>query len=152
MKKNWKYAAAAVLIPFVAILALSLAMCVITSLAAPTKLDGQTRAVPAVMTKVTRDWRYEYPCGIIASILRRCNETAAFVAELRTLDGKSEQIMFFKVPSDGPHPMVGDSGVWVLHRDALFPYMTCAQRSALTAGGCLAEMWWTLESDDDMRF
>ena len=87
MKKNWKYAAAAVLIPFVALVALSFAMLVLVSLAAPTKLDGQTRSVPAVMTKVTHDIRYETPCGIIAHILRRCDDTEAFVAELRTFDG-----------------------------------------------------------------
>ena len=146
-----RHAVAAVLIPLVVIVALALGMFALVSVAAPAKLDGQVRSVPAVMTKVTRDWRYEYPCGIIASILHRCNDTQAFVAELRTLDGKNEQIMFFKNPSDGPHPMVGDSAVWTLHRDALFPFLSCAQRGALTSTGCLAEMWWALESDDDVK-
>src|SRR2546430_2047014 len=128
LKKNWKYAAAAVLIPFVPPVPPSFVMLVLVSLPAPQQLDGQTRSAPAVMTKVTHDIRYETPCGIIAHILRRCDDTQAFVAELRTFDGKTEQIMFFKLPGLGPHPMVGDSAVWTLHRDELFPYLTCAQR------------------------
>ena len=38
----------------------------------------------------------------------------------------------------------------MLHRDAVFPYLVCAQRAALTSTGCVSEPSFILESDDDM--
>ena len=60
-----------------------------------------------------------------------------------------QALMFFRL-GPGPHPAPGDSAVWVLHRDAVFPYLVCAQRAALTTTGCVSEPSFILESDDDM--
>jgi hypothetical protein len=108
----------------------------------------QARVVTGVITHIERDWRYEAPCGLIASILHQCEDTQAFTAELREASG-TERILFFR-RGPGPHPAVGDSGVWVLHRAAVYPLLECAQRGALTSTGCLSEEWWVLESDADM--
>jgi len=109
----------------------------------------QARAVTGVMTNVQRDWRYEPPCGIIASIMNRCSDVEAFTAELQLPDGTTVPLIFFRT-GPGPHPRTGDSGTWELHREVVFPLLLCAQRGALTSTGCLAEVWWALESDDDM--
>jgi hypothetical protein len=105
--------------------------------------------VAGVLTTAQRDIRYEAPCGIIAHIMRRCDETEAFDARIRALDGHEWTLMFFRL-GPGPHPAPGDSAVWVLHRDAVYPYLVCAQRAALTSMGCVSEPSFILESDDDM--
>ena len=87
--------------------------------------------VAGVLTRAQRDIRYEAPCGIIAHIMRRCEDTEAFDARIRAFDGHEWTLMFFRL-GPGPHPAPGDSAVWVLHRDAVFPYLVCAQRAALT--------------------
>jgi len=105
--------------------------------------------VAGVLTRAQRDIRYEAPCGIIAHIMRRCDDTEAFDARIRAFDGHEWTLMFFRL-GPGPHPAPGDSAVWVLHRDAVFPYLVCAQRAALTSTGCVSEPSFILESDDDM--
>jgi len=105
--------------------------------------------VAGVLTRAQRDIRYEAPCGIIARIMRRCDDTQAYDARIRAFDGHEWSLMFFRL-GPGPHPAPGDSAVWVLHRDAVFPYLVCAQRAALTSTGCVSEPSFILESDDDM--
>jgi hypothetical protein len=105
--------------------------------------------VAGVLTRAQRDIRYEAPCGIIAQIMRRCDETQAYDARIRAFDGHEWTLMFFRL-GPGPHPAPGDSAVWVLHRDAVFPYLVCAQRAALTSTGCVSEPSFILESDEDM--
>jgi ribosomal protein S26 len=105
--------------------------------------------VAGVLTKAQRDIDYETPCGIIAHILRRCDDTQAYAARIRAFDGHEWSLMFFRL-GPGPHPAQGDSAVWVLHRDAVYPYLVCAQRAALTSTGCLSEPSFVLESDDDV--
>jgi len=105
--------------------------------------------VAGVLTRAQRDIRYEAPCGIIAHIMRRCDETQAYDARIRAFDGHEWSLMFFRL-GPGPHPALGDSAVWVLHRDAIYPYLVCAQRAALTSTGCVSEPSFILESDDDV--
>ena len=105
--------------------------------------------VAGVLTRAQRDIRYEAPCGIIAHIMRRCDETEAYDARIKAFDGHEWTLMFFRL-GPGPHPAPGDSAVWVLHRDAVYPYLVCAQRAALTSTGCVSEPSFILESDDDM--
>src|SRR2546421_742174 len=70
-------------------------------------------------------------------------------ARLRAFDGHEWTLMFFRL-GPGLHPALGDSAVWVLHRDAVYPYLVCAQRAALTSTGCVSEPSFILESDDDV--
>jgi hypothetical protein len=114
------------------------------------QLCAQAKTIHGTITKTQRDMNYEYPCGIIASILHQCDDTKAFVADIREDSGHVEQIIFFR-RGPGPHPMTGDVGNWTLHRDAVYPYLLCAQRAALTSTGCMSEQWWTLEADEDIR-
>jgi hypothetical protein len=100
------------------------------------------------MTHVHREWIYEHGCGLLAQVLHRCDDTQAFVADITTADGEV-RILFFRLGS-GPHPMKGDTGLWTLHRDIVYPFLTCEQRGGMTSY-CPAEVWWTLESDDDMK-
>src|ERR1041384_1644391 len=81
--------------------------------------------------------------------MRRCDETEAYDARIKAFDGHEWTLMFFRL-GPGPHPAPGDSAVWVLHRDAVYPYLVCAQRAALTTTGCVSEPSFILESDDDM--
>lgn len=105
--------------------------------------------VAGVLTKAQRDIRYEAPCGIIAHVMHSCDDTQAYDARIRAFDGHDWELMFFRL-GPGPHPALGDSAVWVLHRDAVYPYLTCAQRVALTSTGCLGQPSFVLESDDDV--
>jgi hypothetical protein len=108
----------------------------------------KTMTLHATMVSVHRDWSYEHGCGIIAQVMHRCDDTQAFVADLKNESGEV-RILFFRL-GPGPHPTAGDAGLWTLHQDVVFPFLTCEQHSAMTSY-CPAETWWTLESDDDMR-
>jgi len=105
--------------------------------------------VAGVLTRAQRDIRYEAPCGIIAHVMHRCDDTQAYDARIRAFDGHEWSLMFFRL-GPGPHPALGDSAVWVLHRDAIYQYLVCAQRAALTSTGCVSEPSFILESDDDV--
>src|SRR5438105_812166 len=113
------------------------------------RLAAADVVVAGVLTRAQRDIRYEAPCGIIAHIMRRCDDTEAYDARIKAFDGHEWTLMFFRL-GPGPHPAPGDSAVWVLHRDAVFPYLVCAQRAALTRTGCVRAPSFILESDDDM--
>ena len=113
------------------------------------RLASADVVVAGVLTRAQRDIRYEAPCGIIAHIMRRCDDTQAYDARIRAFDGHEWTLMFFRL-GPGPHPAPGDSAVWVLHRDEVYPYLVCAQRAALTSTGCVSEPSFILESDDDM--
>jgi len=113
------------------------------------RLAAADVVVAGVLTRAQRDIRYEAPCGIIAHIMRRCDETQAYDARIRAFDGHEWSLMFFRL-GPGPHPALGDSAVWVLHRDAIYQYLVCAQRAALTSTGCVSEPSFILESDDDV--
>lgn len=108
-------------------------------------------AVTGLIRKVQRDWTYETPCGIIASIMGRCSDVQAFDATLVDSTGNEVKFMFFRHEDSAKlHPMVGDQGTYVLHWNAVFPYLTCAQRSGMT-NACMADFTWQLESDMDMQ-
>lgn len=125
-----------------------LATTLLLLLAAPLGAQSKTITLHGTMTQVHRDWNYEHGCGLLAQVLHRCDETQAFVADIRTDDGEV-RILFFRL-GPGPHPAAGDAGFWTLHRDIVYPFLVCEQRGGMTSY-CPAEMWWTLESDDDMR-
>src|SRR5256886_16612735 len=113
------------------------------------RLAAADVVVAGVLTRAQRDIRYEAPCGIIAHIMRRCDDTEAYDARIRAFDGHEWTLMFFRL-GPGPHPAPGDSAVWGVHRDPGFPHLVCAQRAALTTPDCVSEPSFLLESDDDM--
>src|SRR5437868_7180315 len=59
--------------------------------------------VAGVLTRAQPDIRYEAPCGIIAHIMRRCDDTQAYEARIRAFDGHEWSLMFFRL-GPGPHP------------------------------------------------
>jgi len=122
---------------------------------APTLAEQNLRprkalVITGTVQHVQRDWTYEMPCGIIAQIMRRCDDVQAFNADVSDASGRSTPFMFFRHANGGPHPANGDVGTFTLHWDAVYRYLTCAQRAAVTSA-CTAEFVWVLESDADMR-
>src|SRR6266702_4303393 len=57
--------------------------------------------VAGVLTRARRDINYEAPCGIIAHIMRRCDETEAYDARIKAFDGHEWTLIFFRL---GPGP------------------------------------------------
>jgi hypothetical protein len=104
--------------------------------------------VSGTLRNVHEDWTFEHPCGIIAAVMRQCDDVQAFVGEIVKPDSHTVQVMFFRHSDGGPHPANGDLGNWTLHWDAVYRYLTCAQRSGMTSA-CLAEFSWVIESDSD---
>src|SRR5947207_7201636 len=71
--------------------------------------------VAGVLTRAQRDIRYEAPCGIIAHIMRRCEDTEAFDARIRAFDGHEWTLMFFRL-GRGPHEAPSSPAVWAGQR------------------------------------
>src|SRR2546430_11214806 len=110
------------------------------------RLAAADVVVAGVLTRAQRDIRYEAPCGIIAHIMRRCDDTEAYDARIRAFDGHEWTLMFFRL-GPGPHPAPGDSAGWVLHRRALFPRLVGAQPAAVPTTRRVSEPPFILESD-----
>lgn len=113
------------------------------------RIAAADAVVPGVMTKAERDIRYEAPCGIFTVLVHGCDDTKAYDARIRDTGGREWVLVFFRL-GPGPHPTVGDSAVWIMHRAPVYPLLTCAQRRPLTSTGCLAELTLVLEADDDV--
>src|SRR5436309_11538262 len=94
------------------------------------RLAAADVVVAGVLTRAQRDIRYEAPCGIIAHIMRRCDDTEAYDARIRAFDGHEWTLMFFRL-GPGPHPAPGDSAVWASRPAGVLPCPAGAQRASL---------------------
>lgn len=123
------------------------------------RLAAARYVLPGTLTHVRRNWIYEPTCGLFTKVRGQlhlgegCNGMQAYeadiVADTTLVAARKVHIIYF-VMSDSAGLAPGTSAVWILHRDAVYPVLTCAQHQAITSTGCLAEMWPTLESDDDV--
>ena len=100
-----------------------------------------------VLTHVHRDRRYEAACGIIAALLKRCNQERAYIGRIvwdstLTSGHKDEDVLFFVWP-DSSGMGDGTHALWVVHRHVV-------QVNECTRYGCLTELWPTIDSDDDV--
>jgi hypothetical protein len=110
--------------------------------------------VYGVMTSIEEDIRYEAHCGLLLKLFGRCETNDAFSAKIKDLSNNKEWYIWFFKPSNikTPHPAVGDTAIWILHRDYIEPILKCEDQSSMTStpGSCQGFLDYALESDRDM--
>ena len=112
--------------------------------AVPSRVATANAYVVGTLQKVQRDWRYEAPCGILASLFRSCADLRAYVARITPDSGsKHYDVLFFVAPNQ-PGMGNGTHARFLLHQDRVLRGDQCSRY------GCLDEFWYVIEDDADV--
>lgn len=113
------------------------------------RVRSATVIVAGTITRVTREWRYEPRCGLIARLLRRCDDTRAYVATIHvdsTLAGPRKRRVHVAFYVRGDSAGLGDgTRALFLVRERMFPRADQCWQT-----GCQADRLYTLEDDLDV--
>jgi hypothetical protein len=104
------------------------------------------------VTKIHREWKYEAPCGVLASIKHQCNDYPSCCAYTVTLTDSTGHKTYFVAwwPSyaEGLHP--GETSLFVLHWLPMPHLLDCAGTQAMSSAFCGYEMGWAVTGDSDV--
>ena len=85
--------------------------------------------------RVTANWRFDDPCGVFVTLLRRCDGTRAYDLEITA--GEETWYPMIFVPHDDWNPVhVGLEGVFLLYKVWATEYLTCRERAAWSSAAC----------------
>src|SRR6266487_1495561 len=98
-------------------------------------LHSANAVLQGSITKIEADWRYDDPCGVIATAMRRCNGTRAYQVTVATTRGDATFFVF--VPHNDYQPLtLGLSATFVLSKQWINALQRCHEVRALTSTAC----------------
>lgn len=116
-------------------------------------MHDQTTTVTGTITKITREWKYEAPCGVLAGIRGQCDEIPTCCAYTVTITDSTGHKTYAVAwwPKHAEGLFVGEQAWFHLHWAPQPHLLDCAASHAMTSAFCDYEMAWALQSDADVR-
>lgn len=107
--------------------------------------------VQGTIVKITAEWLYDDPCGLLASLTKRCDATRAYKVKVKTLHGDAEFMIFVPQYDYVPLP-VGLDATFLLSKQFILPLQKCRDVQGMTSAACssMGTVAWVLLSTKDV--
>jgi hypothetical protein len=108
--------------------------------------------VQGPIKKIEAKALYDDPCGIMATLMHRCDGTRAYRVTVRTIRGDAEFMIF--VPHNDYQPLpLGLAATFLLSKQWIIQFQKCRQGAPYTSGAVcpsLGDMAFVLLSTEDV--